>query len=360
MTVLTSGKTRPVRLADIAKAAGVSHGTASNVFARPEIVREEVRERVKAAAEAMGYAGPDPKGRLLRAGKVNAIGVATAEPLSYFFDDPFARVMMASISQACDATGAGISLVSAANSEQLAWNIQSALVDGFIVFCIEGGSRLVELARERKLPFVALDLDSENEAVAAIGVDNVAGAGLAARHLAEFGHRSFAVLALESADAGFGPVTQEQVETTSLYSGTRDRLRGYFGELSRFGIDVSQVPIYETLNDEASVRAGLDHIFALPQTPTAILAMSDKIALHALDWLRERNIAVPGDVSIVGFDGVPEGADSEPPLTTVAQPIAEMGRLAVKAILENDGSQHRQLLPVDLVVRGSSGPSPAG
>ena len=97
MTALTSGKTRPVRLADIAKAAGVSHGTASNVFARPEIVREEVRERVKAAAEAMGDAGPDPKGRLLRAGKVNAIGVATAEPLSYFFDDPFARVIMASI-----------------------------------------------------------------------------------------------------------------------------------------------------------------------------------------------------------------------------------------------------------------------
>ena len=160
MASLTTGKTRPVRLADIAKAAGVSHGTASNVFARPEIVREEVRERVKAAAEAMGYAGPDPKGRLLRAGKVNAIGVATDEPLSYFFDDPFARVMMASISQACDATGAGISLVSAANNEQLAWNIQSALVDGFIVFCIEGSSRLVELARERKLPFVALDLDS--------------------------------------------------------------------------------------------------------------------------------------------------------------------------------------------------------
>lgn len=359
MTALTSGKTRPVRLADIAKAAGVSHGTASNVFARPEIVREEVRERVKAAAEAMGYAGPDPKGRLLRAGKVNAIGVATAEPLSYFFDDPFARVMMASISQACDATGAGISLVSAANNEQLAWNIQSALVDGFIVFCIEGGSRAVELARERKLPFVALDLDSEDETVAAIGIDNIAGASLAARHLAELGHRRFAVLALESADAGFGPVTQEQVETSALYSGTRDRLRGYLAELSRFGIDVSQVPIYETLNDEETVRAGLEHIFALPEKPTAILAMSDRMALHALDWLRQHDIAVPGDVSVVGFDGVPEGAVSKPPLTTVAQPIAEMGRLAVKAILENDGSLSRQLLPVDLVIRASSAPPPA-
>ncbi|WP_256750760.1 LacI family DNA-binding transcriptional regulator [Mesorhizobium sp. Mes31] len=358
MAPLTSGKTRPVRLADIAKAAGVSHGTASNVFARPEIVREEVRERVKAAAEAMGYGGPDPKGRLLRAGKVNAIGVATGEPLSYFFDDPFARVMMASISQACDATGAGISLVSAANSEQLAWNIQSALVDGFIVFCMEGDSRLVQLARERKLPFVALDLDSDDQTVAAIGIDNIAGAGLAARHLAELRHRRFAVLALPCADAGFGPTTQAQVEM-ALYSGTRDRLRGYFAELSSFDIDVSLVPIYETVNDEKSVWAGLDHIFGGAEPPTAILAMSDRIALHALDWLRQHDIAVPGDVSIVGFDGVPEGAISEPPLTTVAQPIAEMGRRAVKAILENDGSLSRQLLPVDLVVRASSGPPPA-
>jgi len=358
MAPLTSVKTRPVRLADIAKAAGVSHGTASNVFARPEIVREEVRERVKAAAEAMGYAGPDPKGRLLRAGKVNAIGVATAQPLSYFFNDPFARVMMASISQACDATGAGISLVSAANSEQLAWNIQSALVDGFIVFCVEGGSRLVELARERKLPFVALDLDSDDEAVAAIGVDNVAGGALAARHLAELGHRRFAVLALPCADGGFGPATRERVEK-ALYSGTRDRLRGYFAELSRFDIDVSLVPIHETANDEESVWAGLDHVFAGAETPTAILAMSDKIAMHALDWLRQHGIAVPGDVSVVGFDGVPEGAACEPSLTTIAQPIAEMGRRVVKAILENDGSSSRQLLPVDLVVRASSGPSPA-
>ena len=93
---------KPIKLADVAKAAGVSHGTASNVFSRPAIVREEVRERVLAAAHKLGYGGPDPKGRLLRAGKVNAIGVATAEPLSYFFDDPFARVVMSGISQACE------------------------------------------------------------------------------------------------------------------------------------------------------------------------------------------------------------------------------------------------------------------
>ena len=82
------------RLVDVAERAGVSKATASNVFNRPEMVREEGRERVRAAAEAIGYAGPDPRGRMLSGGKVNAIGVATAEPLSYFFEDPFARLMI--------------------------------------------------------------------------------------------------------------------------------------------------------------------------------------------------------------------------------------------------------------------------
>jgi DNA-binding LacI/PurR family transcriptional regulator len=350
---------KAIRLADVARAAGVSHGTASNVFSRPDIVRKEVRDLVLAKAHELGYAGPDPKGRLLRAGKVNAIGVATAEPLSYFFDDPFARVVMSGISQACDATGAGISLVSAVNKEQLAWNIQSAVVDGFVVFCIEGGSRLVELTRERRLPFVALDYGFDDETIAALGVDDVAGGRLAARHLAELGHRHFAVLALPFADGGHGPVSIERVEN-AVYSGTRDRLRGYFEALAACGIDTSAVPIYETLNDPQSTRAGLEHIFAAGRPPTAILAMSDRVGLATLDWLRARGIAVPHDVSVIGFDGVPEGAMSDPALTTVAQPMVEMGKKAVETILTFDGTIRRETLAVELVVRGSTAAASTG
>jgi len=358
MASLIAGNTRPVRLADIAKAAGVSHGTASNVFSRPEIVREEVRERVKAMAEKMGYAGPDPKGRLLRAGKVNAIGVCTTEPLSYFFDDPFARVMMAGISQACDATGAGIALVSAQNDEKLAWNIQSALVDGFVLFCIEGGPRLVELTRERRLPFVALAIGFDDDTISMIGIDNIAGSRLAARHLGELGHRRFAVLSLPFVDNSTGLVTPERLGT-AIYTATRDRLAGYFGELSRFGIDTSKVPVYETENDEASTRAGLEAIFAGAEPPSAILAMSDRMAIAAIDWLTERGLNVPGDVSVIGFDGVPDGARCAPPLTTIAQPIAEIGRRAARMILDFDGAVRRETLDVKLVVRASTGPAKA-
>ncbi|TIS31042.1 MAG: LacI family transcriptional regulator, partial [Mesorhizobium sp.] len=311
MASLIEGQARPIRLADIAKAAGVSHGTASNVFSRPEVVRAEVRERVRAVAEAMGYAGPDPKGRLLRAGKVNAIGVGTTEPLSYFFEDPFARVMMAGISEACDATGAGIALVSAANQEKLAWNIQSALVDGFILFCIEGGSRLVELTRERRLPFVALELGFHDETISAIGVDNIAGGRLAARHLAELGHRRFAVLSLTLGDDRTGFVTPEMVHS-AVYTGTRDRLAGYFEELSGFGVDTKSIPVFETENEQRSTWAGLEAIFAGGERPTAILAMSDRMAMIAIDWLTARGLKVPEDVSVVGFDGVPDGALCDP------------------------------------------------
>ncbi|TIU36589.1 MAG: LacI family transcriptional regulator, partial [Mesorhizobium sp.] len=94
----------------------------------------------------------------------------------------------------------------------------------------------------------------------------------------------------------------------ALYTGTRDRLAGYFEELARFGIDTTKIPVYETENEEKSTRAGLEAIFADGEAPTAILAMSDRMALIAIDWLKARGLDVPGDVSIVGFDGVPDGA----------------------------------------------------
>ncbi|PRD40889.1 LacI family transcriptional regulator [Phyllobacterium phragmitis] len=353
MAEITFGKA--ATLADVARAAGVSKGTASNVFNRPEIVRDEVRRRVIEVAKSVGYHGPDPKGRLLSAGKVNAIGVATVLPLGYFFEDPFARVLMTGITEACDASGTGISLVSAANEEELAWNMRSALVDGFILFCLEGAERLVALSHERQLPFVALTLGHRDETMSAVGIDNVEGARLVARHLAELGHRRFAVLAMQSGEGGFGKVAMERVNTTTT-SASGDRVRGYFEALEAFGIDTAAVPIFETQSDEATIHPALEEIFSSPVPPTAILAQSDRIAFIAMDWLKAGGISVPGDVSIVGFDGVPESTTSSPPLTTIQQPIAEIGCRAVRAILDHSGETWREKIDVELVVRGSTAP----
>lgn len=356
MSLRSARPEKAARLADVAKAAGVSQGTVSNVFNRPELVREEVREHVRAVAAEIGYRGPDPKGRLLRAGKFNAIGVATAEPLRYFFEDPFARVLMEGMSEACDAAGAGLSLVSAMNDEKLAWNIESALVDGFVLLCVEGGERLVELTRQRQLPFVALALGKPDPTISAVGTDDYQGAKLAAEHFVGLGHRRFAVLSLELTDGHVGFVSEADAKK-AVYSTSRDRIRGAFEVFRANGIDVSTIPIWETENDAPTTTAGLEAIFARSERPTALVCMSDRVAMIALDWLKARGIAVPGEVSVVGYDGVPEAAVTMPPLTTITQPIAGIGRRAVEMILTGSGDVQREVLPLDLTVRASTGPA---
>lgn len=341
------------KLSDVAKAAGVSQGTVSNVFNRPQLVREEVREHVRKVAKELGYHGGDPRGRLLRAGKVNAIGVASTEPLGFFFTDPFARALMIGVSDACDANKAGISLVSAASHEELAWNIRNAVVDGLILFCLDGANRLIELARERNLPFVALSLGLDDHSIPAVGVDNVAAARKAAEHLVELGHRRFGILTTKLSEHDSGRRTIHDVSRTT-FTASRDRVIGYFESLAAAGVDTSGVPIFETQSDPKTVGGALEQLFAVPSPPTAILAESDKIALMAIDWLRARGLAVPTDVSIIGFDGVPEGEASSPPLTTMAQSIAEIGRRAVKIVVEHDGRPRREAVNVELVVRGST------
>lgn len=342
-----------VKLKDVAKAAGVSQGTASNVFSKPDVVRDEVREHVLAVAKQLGYAGPSVTGRLLRAGRVNAVGVAALEPLSYFFEDLWARQLMAEISEICDARGAGVALVSARSDERLDWNIQSALVDGFILLCVEGGERLVEITRQRQLPFVALAVGADDKTIPAIGVDNVAGARRAAEHVIGLGHRRLGILSTFLGHDHVGRADQALVRQ-AWYSTSRDRALGYWQAMAAAGIDPQNVPIFGTREDEASTHAAMAEMFAVAEPPTAVLAMSDKIAMYGVDWLLRHGRSVPGDVSMVGFDGVPESAVATPKLTTIEQPMTEIARRAVEAALGGMQVEGRQMLQTQLVIREST------
>ena len=346
---------RKVKLLDVAKAAGVSQGTASNVFNRPEVVRPELRKKVEASARELGYHGPDPKGRLLRAGHVNAIGVVVMDNLAYFFNDPFNREFMTGLSQVCDERGAGVSLVSAVDRKTAAWNISTAVVDGFVVQCLEDGDRLIELARRRKLPFVAVDVDAGPNA-SSILTDDRGGARMAAEHLLGLGHRRFGILALELVGDGRTGRVDRARRLASAYGSTRDRLLGYEDALATAGIDIDTVPIIESLNDPVGAAQGAAALLleAAPET-TAVLTMSDVLALATIDQARARGIRIPEDLSVVGFDDVPEAAAGDPPLTTIAQPIIEKGRLAAHMIFDR-GPPRKELMPVHLVVRESTAP----
>jgi DNA-binding LacI/PurR family transcriptional regulator len=341
---------RPVKLVDVARAAGVSQGTASNVFNRPDIVRPEVRDRVRQSAETLGYTGPDPRGRLLRAGKVNAIGIVAAGDMAHLFHDPFHHLLLAGIAEVCDEHGAGMALVSATHRESAAWSIETALVDGFIVHCLDDGDRLIALARRRNLPFVAVDLDA-GSATSSIVIDDRRGAYLAARHLLGLGHRRIGLLFLDKRgddradDAGRGSSVRYRTE--------RERIAGYAEALAERGIDLEQLPLETSVNDR---QVALEHATRLLERApdvTAIIAMADILALAAMEAARSRGLRIPEDLSVVGFDDIPEAATATPPLTTIAQPIVEKGRRAARLIFEG-GKPRREVLRVKLVKRAST------
>jgi len=348
-----------VRLKDVAAAAGVSQGTASNVFNRPELVRAEVRDAVRAAAARLGYGGPAPAGRALRSGKAHLIALVVEQTLEYMLTDPYSQRLLAGIARVCDEVRSGLAVV-AADDEACGrgWSVDTAIADGFILLC--HAHRLIERARRRGIPFVAVDAGPV-PGVATVDADNREAAARAAAHLLSLGHRRIGILALELAeDERTGPIDAARRRVEG-YAVSRERIAGYLQPLAAAGIDPASVPMFETFNDAPTVRAGVDWLLAREPCLTGVLAMSDTIARATIVALREIGLDVPGDVSVVGFDdvGAHLGPDADPssalPLTTLAQPIEAKGALAARMLL---GLEPRaaHVLSAPLVVRRSTGP----
>jgi DNA-binding LacI/PurR family transcriptional regulator len=133
----------------------------------------------------------------------------------------------------------------------------------------------------------------------------------------------------------------------------REKMRGYEAGLASGGLRLADMPIIETVPWDTGVGAA---IFAAAPDATAILAMSDRQASLVLAEAARRGIDVPGHISVVGFDGVPESASTAPPLTTIAQPTREKGHLAAQMLLGEEAAPRQIELPVELVVRASTAP----
>jgi DNA-binding LacI/PurR family transcriptional regulator len=210
----------------------------------------------------------------------------------------------------------------------------------------------MEPARRRRLPFAILDVPGGDE-INSVMIDGEGGARAAAGHIASLGHRRIALLSVRRT---LGPpivhAPSADPQLAGAYELDRDKLRGFSAGLAAHGLSIADVPIVETL--PADPEAGRAILDAAPEA-TAIFCMSDRQAFTLLDECRKRGIEVPRDLSVVGFDGVPETATTEPPLTTVTQPTRHKGRLAAEMALRN--LPPRQVtLPVELVVRASTAP----
>ncbi len=343
------------KLSDVARAAGVSLGTASNTFNNPDRVREEVRAQVHAAARALGYSGPDPVGRLLMGGRANAIGVIPPGRISVgnAFGSPYFSEFLRGIAEVCDEFGAGLVTLSGATDSK-AVAIRTALVDGFVLG--HADEVPLVLSRRRSVPAVVMDMDAP-PGVGTVRIDARTGARLAAAHLLGLGHRRLAILSVRR-EAG-APIFHASGARRELQAGfqiDREKLSGYDEAFAKAGLPPTAVPVLEGfLNPPWSAEAAARLLELVPEA-TGILVMADRQATALIRVAQARGRRVPADISIVGFDDAPDAGLLDPPLTTVRQAISEKGRIAARMVFENRPGD--RVLPVELVVRSSTAPPP--
>lgn len=347
-----------VTIKDVAAALGVAPSTVSNAYNRPDQLSAELRQRVLATAERMGYAGPDPAARGLRLGVSNVLGVVYPSELSYAFTDPAAALFIEGIAREAEAAGYALMLIGTPPCDDEALvPVRTANVDGLIVHCFADGDPHFDVALARGLPMVMVDNPGVG-GVPHVAIDDEGGARQAAAHLLERGHERLGVITLDLALGARRGVADLARQEGASYFSVRARLAGYRAAVAAAGLDWERdVVVYETPeNVPAEGAMAAAALLGLRPRPTAILAMSDQLAFGALGHLREAGLEVPEDVAVVGFDDLPSAARTTPPLTTVHQPTVEKGRQAGRLLiaqLRGERAPASVVLPTHLVVRTS-------
>lgn len=344
-------------LQTVADAAGVSRSTVSNAYSRPDQLSAELREKVLEAARQIGYPGPNPSARSLRRGRVGAIGVLFTESLSYAFSDPFAVQFLRGISEAAEQHEAGLLLVPLAGDKRAALTaVQNAAVDGFCVYCLPDGHWSMAAIRSRGLPIVTSEHYADAPAdVLYVGIDERAAAYRAGAHVVALGHTRVAVMSDYLAEVN-GPVSLPTLANVRYFT-SRERLRGFRDAFDEAGIAWSDVTVLSAMaNSRTDGAASATSILDVADRPTAILACTDMLALGVFDALRARGLQPGRDVSVTGFDDIPEAGVAG--LTTVRQDPIARGRISGELLLRPPlaAPDRLVLLPTALIVRASTGP----
>jgi DNA-binding LacI/PurR family transcriptional regulator len=342
-------RARRPTISDVAREAGVSKSTVSISFNNPERLTPETVARIRAIADALGYR-PHPVARMLAQRHTSTIGILTPQALEVAFANPFFSLFSQGVASVAEESGYGLLFISPLHGS-LARAVGRASVDGFVAVGLGEDHPEVEQVRNARLPIVLVDSTAFPEH-GSITVDDEAGAFAAAQHLLDLGHTEFLVLAVEPAQAG------SETLVSSLDSVSSRRLGGYRQALAARGLELTDErvtmgpPTFD--GGAAAFTRALDSGLEF----TAVLAMSDVMALGAIHTAEQRGLAVPEDVSVIGFDDIDEAEHSRPALTTVHQPVrakgAEAARLLLAAVDRRIDQPEHRLLETQLITRAST------
>lgn len=330
-------------LEDIAKLAGVSRSTASRVVNQQPNVREEVRQRVEQVILQTGYR-PNVAARTLVSQRSWMIGLVLPRGVSSFFSDPYFPRLTQGIAQACNQHDYTLSLflVSTPEDEEKIFTRVSrrGMLDGILVQSGQIGDRLIDRLTRAKIPLVIAGRPGGDYEVSYIDVDNIRAAEQAVSHLFHLGYRRVAL------------ITGAQNSPVSI-----DRRLGYEQAHRKRDQQVDDSLIAQGDFSEASGYYAMQRI--LPRQPDAVFSASDQMAVGAMRAIQEAGLNIPNDIAIIGFDDLPFAQNTQPPLTTVRQPIYQFGFTAVELLIDliNNGIRpaRRILMNTDLIIRQSCG-----
>lgn len=329
-------------MVDVAQRAGVSVGTVSNVLNRPDRVSTDMRERVLAAIDELGFVRNEAA-RQLRAGRSRTIGLLVLDLGNPFFTDIAAGVETA-------AAAADLAVVlcdsgdDAVREDRYLAMLHEQRCFGILMTPVTGGNARIAEVRRHGTPVVFVDRGSSRR-WCSTSVDDRVGGRLAADHLLQLGHRWMAFVG--------GPLATRQVA---------DRLAGAREAWALAGRTPASLTILETANlNVAAGREAGARLMALPRRsrPTAVFCANDLLAFGVLQHLTQQHLSVPEDLAIVGYDDIDFASAAAVPLTSVAQPRAQLGSTAAELLIDEvsggEGHRHRQLVfEPELVVRAST------
>lgn len=342
---------RGVTIADIAVTAGVSKAAVSYAFNNPDRLAESTVRRIRETAEQLGYT-PNPLARSMSLGRTRTVGVLVPQPLEDILVNPYFAVFLGGVAATVGEAGYSILLVPP-DKGSVERAIGNAAVDGFLTLGLEGFRPTMHVLERRRLPYVMVDSEPM-EQVACINVDDEGGAYAAVEVVLRAGHRRIALLGIRSPQRG----------RWKDYTGTlQRRVTGYRRALESYGLKlgVGSVRLVECDVSEAGGRMATRRLLSQRHPPTAVVAMSDLIAIGAIEEAHERGLRLPDDLSFVGFDDIPQARWVRPGLTTIRQPSHDKGRLAAGLLLDllaGSTPPTHTTLATELVTRGSVGPAP--
>ena len=343
MTDRTGGNGRGVTLEQVARVAGVSRATVSRVVNGNPKVAADVRRTVERAVERLGYV-PNPAARSLVTRKSQSVGLVIAEPAGRLFEDPFFPRLLRGIGAALSSRELQLVLLmpqSPHEESRAERYLTAGHVDGVLLVSLHGEDPLPAAVARRGIPVVVGGRPPLGAEVSYVDVDNIQGARSAVEHLAATGRRTIAtVTGPPDMSAGF------------------DRLAGYHQALEAAGLErAADLEASGEFTQKGGAEAMRRILKARPDID-AVFAASDLMAAGAVQVLRTAGRLIPEDVAIVGFDDSSVAETADPPLSSVRQPIEEMGREMVRLLLEHTavpGSVPRKvILATQLVRRRSS------